>query len=325
MAQSIVGMVEMSFAERQLSGIYRTGAYRKMIRSFSDAEVDTEVVAKVESAAGFGRGNDPTSMSHFALFWAAGTCAAFVSETLNSEVNTLDIRTWLGLHEALVCANRIVCAPDYVVEDGVSVPDLVMGVALVCDVLCRCADAEAISKAPLPDLEDETVTKRAIGIYRDILCGRVGFWLSAIDDMACQVAMLMGEDFMRLRDTYAAAKTAAYVDALADAFSLSVEQASAVMASQVMSFATLFDTHQATIWDASAKNMSVPSKEVREAVFHPDLVAAFVESAPSALCDSGSHLRAFCLSSGVSAVDSVFFVPTSVSEEIVVAMGQLEQ
>lgn len=325
MAQSIVGMVEMSFAERQLSGIYRTGAYRKMIRSFSDAEVDARVIESIEGAAGFGRGNDPTSMSHFALFWAAGTCAAFVSETLGSEISTLDIRTWFALHEALVCANRILCVPDYVVEDGVSVPDLVMGTALVCDVLCRLADADAVSKAPLPDLEDATITKRAFGIYRDICCGRVGFWLSAIDDMACQVAMLMGEDFVTLRDTYAAAKTAAYVDALASAFSLTKEQASSVMASQIMSFATLFDTHQATVWDASAPNMSVPDRELRESVFHPELVAAFVEGAPSAICDSGPHLRAFCLSSGVSANDSVFFVPTSVSDEIVTAMGQLEQ
>lgn len=320
-----MGMVEMTFAERQLAGIYRTGAYRKMIRSFSDADVDAHVISSFEELAGFPRGNDPTSMSHFALFWGAGTCAAFVASMLDGEVNTLDIRQWFALHEALVCANRLVCVPDYAVDDGVGVPDIVMGVALVCDVMCRCADTEAVERAPLPDLEDATVTKRAFGIYRDIVCGRVGFWLSAICDLACQVAMLMGEDYGKLRDMYAAAKVAEYVDSLSETFGISATQASNVMASQAISFATLFDTYQATVWDASVESLAEPDEATMASVLHTDLATTFVRSAPEGQAGSGEHLRGFCRVSGVSAHDSVFFVPASVSADLAVALSQTEQ
>lgn len=324
MAGNDISTVEMGFSDRQLEGIYRTGAYRRMVRSFSDDAVDAHVISRIEDAAKSSRGNDPESMSHYALFHAASVCAAFAAYMIDGEVDTLDIRQWFMLHDALVSANRIACVPDYVVEEGVTVPNLIMSVALICDVMCRCADSEARDKAPLPDLEDATVTKRAFGIYRDILCGRVGFWLSAIDDLACQVAMLMREDFFELRDTYASGRVADYTQGLASAFGLSLEQASMAMTSQAISFSSLFDAHQSDVWDASADTIAVPDEKIRAAVFHPEPLGIFVENAPAGLCDYGPYLRGFCLASGVSAVDSVFFVPRNISSEIESAIAQSE-
>lgn len=324
MAQSDdMDMATMTFADHQLAGVYRTGAYRKMVRSFSSNAVDAKAIAELEEAAKSPRGNDPTSMSHYALFSAAATCSVFVANMVSATIDTLDVRQWLSLHEALVCANRLVCVPDYTIEEGVSVPNIVMSVALICDIMTRCADRSAVSSAPLPDFSDETVTRRAFGIYRDIVCGRVGFWISAVDDFITQCCLLMDKDFGEILDSWRGERMAEYVKGLAEAFSISERDASNVFVSQVISMSQLFDVHQASVWDDSAADMSLPSESEMSSIFDAESAATFFKSVPEIPCDKGPHLCAFCEASGVSAIDSTFMVTRRVHAEVVGMLAEV--
>lgn len=315
MPQTDVQQSTMSFASQQLAGIYHTGAYRRMVRCFSDANVDERVIHEIEAAAESVRGNDPTSMTHYSLFFATSTCVRFVNSILDGEVNTLDITQWLSLIDSLSSANRLICVPDYRYAEALSVPQLVMGVALAADVMFRAADKTAQQTAPLPDDSDETVTKRAFGIYRDIMCGRVGFWISAASDLACQVCMLVDADWQDVHDRWASGRMIEFVNGAKEAFEIDERAASSVLVSQTVAFAQLFDDNQSSVWDDTIESIELPTPEQQQAVFDEDTIGTFIEHAPDGLCDVGEHLRGFCEASGVSPVDSVFFLTRQASAE----------
>lgn len=305
--------LEIVFLDHQLDGLYDAGGYRAFVRSLGDDEATAQTLSEFASVSAESIEFDPKSLTHaFYLDAVEGIQNAFAT-IMSQGISSANPAQWLLLHDALTSAARLVTCPGLAFSDDVVPDDAIRLVALLVDVFARVSCRRTRHLAGLKYGTEAEMERRGESIRADIICGRVGAWLSFVDDLGRECAWASGLSWTELMNVYAEARQEAYVKRLTRDFGIAEEAGLSLALTQAAAVGASYDVlQQRSFVRVFSDGFEAPSPELVRKTFDMEIAeqVAEVVASPS---ESGDALRCYCSVFGVSAPLSVVFVPVDMA------------
>lgn len=307
--------VMISFADRQLDGLYDTGGFRALLRAFGSAELSATVRSEFDAAASEHVEFDGTSIAHAFYGDAFDAVTRSFAALVESGIDTSDPVQWLRLRHMLVSAARLSTMPSMTFEDC-SVYETIQLVAFVIDLMTRVACARTRHLAPLKEGSMAELDGRTASIVSDILCGRVGAWLSVIDDLGRQLVDFDGTARWQLAiDAYADEALSLYESRLSS-LGLPSERFVRMLSTQVLVCAATFDVLQQRSWvRVFPDGFVMPPRELYARSVNERLLSE-LEDVVKTEPEAPGRLRGFCGLFGYSPTSCVAMLPGELSSTL---------
>lgn len=317
-------VIEIMFLDRQLDGLYDAGGYRSYVKSFATPEATEASLSEFEDVFKEKISFDSSSMTH-AFYKDAldGIMNAFAL-IVGQGIATGNPSHWLLLHDMLTCAARLSTCPGLVFDDDITVDDAIRLVALMTDVMARVSCRRTRHLAGLKTGTVAEIESRGASIRADIICGRVGAWLSFADDLGRECAWGAGLSWVELMNVYGEARQRTYINSLVSNFDLSIEQAIELMLTQASAIAASYDVLQQRSFARafSDREFELPSAELIAKTLDKE-IADRVADVVAAPVETGDMLRGYCGVFGVSAPMSIIFVESEMARILRTAYDEM--
>lgn len=306
---------KLEFAPNQMRGIYDYAGLRAMVSSVASPATDVKRTRDLEKLS-----CDPeVRASADSVTMTLSECAAqslmgSIAQVCAKPIDTTNPVMWLHLREAVVCANRLICTPNLDCGEDVSVHDMLIAVSTLLDVAFRLTDSPESAEAS----GEMELRRRCASIYVDLCVGRGCAWVSFIDDVGCEAALLRDASWVKLRDEYASRQVQIALSRIARIREGADEAACArIWSADLLSMAAVFDERQRASCKAALGRPFVDlDDDVVVAAANIEVMAevadALAEATPEAIDADG--LMGWCRAFRMPPTDCVCSIPTAFSK-----------
>lgn len=325
---------EIRIGTRQMNGLWNMSAYQSYIDAMVSPDVDKQKNEVMNTAASGHLRTISSSMKDglpsltiTVLHDKATHLAEMETQLVNDEIDTTRPWVWINLHMMITEATALSLIPDFGVgtADGMSTARaLISDVATWVDILCRLAD-EDLRSTVSGIVYEKTAPSQVKAIYNDIICGRSAAWLSYVDALGRQAAMLSDEVWEDAFDTVAAFNFNELVHFVADMQNMTVDRAGRAVVIQAMMLGQLFDRSQLSAYEMTRErggHCAMPRPSLRRESLRADTLADFRGFAFKSGPDG---LSGWCDVFQKHPVDCVMSLPSGVSTNVYKAYSDTQK
>lgn len=309
------GEMEMRFSENQLLGAIKIKPYRDCIAGLSDFKRDiARVKAWERDVAAADRPDDLTSPVLAFVRDAEDFILASAAYFTQNEVDTTNLDVWLTLRDMVCCATRLSTLPGFVVEEygNATVRQLVMATAELMDIVFRLTDPATLRSAP-PVADEKVMQARYASIYLDLVCGRSPLWISYIDALGTQLAIMLGETWTDKYNAYAVQRMLLACTKLMQRMQCDQDSAVTAVGGAALACGYMFDARQQQVHEADCRFTVRIEESMRETYMREGADEAFGK-VDEPLEATGSDTYGYCSIASVPPMAAVMMLPQSYSK-----------